>query len=301
MNWELLGHDWAVGMLKENVKKQRVRHAYLITGPEGVGRRTLSIRLAQALNCENSEDPGEPCFTCRNCEWIEKMKHPDLAVVQSEGRQKALSVEKIRELSRYLSFTPYEARYKIAILLRFEEASASASNALLKTLEEPASKVVIILNAVNTDVLLPTIVSRCEVIRLQPLPIDRLSHDLSNEWEIPQEEAEILAHVFGGRPGLARRFIESGELMAERNQWLDEHIQLLASDRVERFVYAWSLSNKRDVVNQVLACWLSFWRDIFLCAARSSTPLSNIDRKEEISVLSEEFGPDLAADKTRQG
>ena len=84
-NWQLLGHEWAVELLQGHLTNQRARHAYLITGPQGIGRRTLAIRLAQALNCTELVEPASPCGKCRACRLIEKMQHPDLSVIQSSS------------------------------------------------------------------------------------------------------------------------------------------------------------------------------------------------------------------------
>ena len=119
MNWNLLGHEWAVDLLHEHIAQEKVRHAYLLTGPRGVGRRTLALKMAQALNCTQSPAPGEPCYACRNCVRIEQMQHPDLAIVQAEQEGGVLKVDQVRELQRSLALHPYEARYRVALLLRF--------------------------------------------------------------------------------------------------------------------------------------------------------------------------------------
>src|SRR5574342_647685 len=137
MPWDLLGHEWAARLLTEHIAGGRLRHAYLFTGPRGVGRRTLALRLAQAVNCLQPPAPGVPCGACSACVRMERMQHPDLAVIQAETEGGVLKVEGVRDLQHSLSLAPYEARYRIALLLRFEEANPSAANALLKTLEEP--------------------------------------------------------------------------------------------------------------------------------------------------------------------
>ena len=111
MNWDMLGHEWAVSLLKGHIERDRVRHAYLITGPRGVGRRTLALRLAQALNCPQPSSPGDPCRTCRTCSQIERMQHPDLVVVQADQLGGTLKVDQIRELGRGLALAPYESQY----------------------------------------------------------------------------------------------------------------------------------------------------------------------------------------------
>jgi DNA polymerase-3 subunit delta' len=173
-NWNLLGHEWAVQLLSGQLERNSLRHAYLITGPAGVGRRTLALSLAQAVNCPTPLAPGFPCQTCRTCSQIARQQHPDLAIIQAEEVGGTLKVDQVRELQRSLNLAPYQARYRVALLLRFEEAHPSAANALLKTLEEPASQVILILTASSPDALLPTVVSRCEVFRLRPHTPDAL-------------------------------------------------------------------------------------------------------------------------------
>lgn len=289
MNWGLIGHEWAVQLLKKQVSSGNLRQAYLITGPKGIGRRTLALRFAQTLNCQDVDQAGEPCFCCRLCELIEGEKHSDLAVVRTEEDGRVLKVEQIRELGRFLSLAPYETAYKVAILLNFEEANESAANALLKTLEEPASKSIIILTADSGESLLPTIVSRCEMIRLRPLAASSLAEKLQGKVDKPAAEINFLAHISGGCPGVVLNMVSDPELIAFRNNWLEEHACLLAANLVERFTFADDLSGKKEQISQILAVWLSLWRDILLRSSGSQAPVTNIDRIEEIVLFSHQL------------
>jgi len=150
-NWNLIGHEWAVDMLKKHVVHGTTRHAYLLAGPPGIGRRTLALRFAQALNCLTPSAPGIPCGECRNCKQIAAMQHPDLTIVQADTEGGTLKVDQIRDARRLLTFKPYAANYRVALFLRFQEANDSAANALLKTLEEAPSYAVLILTADNPE------------------------------------------------------------------------------------------------------------------------------------------------------
>ena len=132
----------------------------------------------------------------------------------------------------------------MAILQRFEEAHISAQNALLKTLEEPPDKVILILTVDTAENLLPTIVSRCEVLRLRPLSIERLSEALQDRWQIPPEEARMLAHLSGGRTGKAVYYHRDSEALATRRERAEDFLRLLESSRRERFAYADPLRKK---------------------------------------------------------
>jgi DNA polymerase-3 subunit delta' len=290
MNWNMLGHEWAVSLLKEHVARGQVRHAYLFTGPHGVGRRTLALRLAQALNCPQPTAPGEPCGACRVCLQIERMQHPDLAVVQAEQRGAALKVEQVRELQRSLSLSPFEAQYRVALLLHFEEANVNAANALLKTLEEPGPKVVLVLTAESAEILLPTIVSRCELLRLRPLTVEQVSLGLERRWGVPADQAPLLASISDGRPGYALYLYQHPEQREQRNLWLNEHARLLLASRVERFRFAEVISKDKEATRTLLLVWLSLWRDVLLYAAGASAPPANLDRQVEIEDLAQRAG-----------
>jgi DNA polymerase-3 subunit delta' len=286
-NWSLLGHEWAVDLLRSNLVNGRLRHAYLFCGPPGIGRRTLALKLAQSINCEQSEPAGDPCGRCPSCRQIEKMQHPDLTVVQSEQVGGTLKVQQIREMQHSLSLSPYAGRYRVALILRFEEANPNAANALLKTLEEPPERVVLMLTASEPERLLPTIVSRCEIIRLRPLPLEAVSAGLQTHFGVSQEQAELLAHLSGGRPGLSIQYLQNPELLQTRQSCLDDLAHLLNSKRVERFAYAEQLSKGKDKTGDILQTWATFWRDVLLVRSGSNVPVTNVDRIEEIRKIAQ--------------
>jgi DNA polymerase III subunit delta' len=285
MDWGIHGQAWAVDLLKQHIIRAAVRHAYLLCGPAGVGRRTLALRFAQALNCTQPPTPGEPCGECRLCIHTERMQQADLAIVQTEQDATSIKVEQIRELQRSLMLTPYEARYRVALLLNFEQATPNSQNALLKTLEEAPEKVILLLTADSPENLLPTVVSRCEILRLRPMQVDTLADVLHQNHGVEPEQASLLAHLAGGRPGTALRLHNESPALEKRTQWLDDLTAALVAGRVERFQLAESISKDKEKMRQVLQAWLLYWRDIMLLSAGSSAPLTNLDRQVELNTL----------------
>ena len=293
MAWNLIGHQWAANLLQEHIRRGAVRHAYLFTGPEGVGRRTLALRFAQALVCEHPLAAGEACGQCRACRQVAQQTYPDLHVVQRAEDATVIKVEQIRALERTLALTP-RGPYRIALLRNFEDAHASAANALLKTLEEPPGKVVLLLTAESAESLLPTVVSRCEVLRLRAVPTDTLSTALQTRHGLPAERADFLAHLSGGRPGYALRLHQNPDLLAARAEALDALLRLLPADRIQRFAFAEKAAKARDDVRNTFAVWLSFWRDVLVLTSAASVPLTHVDYQPQLEALAASLSADQA-------
>jgi DNA polymerase-3 subunit delta' len=283
-NWGLLGHEWAVDMLRHHLRHDGLRHAYLFAGPAGIGRRTLARRVAQALNCEKPIERGEPCRVCRACAQIDEERYPDLSVVQAETEGGVLKVEQVREARRSLTLKPYQGNFRVALFLRFQEANDSAANALLKTLEEAPAHAVLILTADQPERLLPTIVSRCEILRLRPLPVEAVAAYLM-ERGADEERARLIAHISGGRAGYARKLMDDATLLEKREERLNDLQTLLPSARVAKFAYADKLAKDKDAMRATILIWLSYWRDVMLRAAQAETSLVNVDRNMEIEFL----------------
>ncbi|HUV16685.1 MAG TPA: DNA polymerase III subunit delta' [Pelolinea sp.] len=291
MGWDILGHDWAAEILKRHITTGNPRHAYMFSGPQGVGRRSLALCFAQAVNCPSPISPGESCGTCRTCQQIGRMQQADLTIVQSEASGESLKVDQIRDLQHSLSLAPYESAYRVALLLRLEEATHGAQNALLKTLEEPNPRVLLLVTADDPDNLLPTIVSRCELLRLRPMPLDDLADQLRERNKLEMEKARLIAHVAGGRPGYASRLAEDESLLVARDEWMKDFFMLLSARRSERFHYSESKARGRERaeakldLRDGLAHWLSLWRDVLLIMSGSGAPLTNLDYEVQIKSL----------------
>jgi len=293
MNWDILGHEWAVNLLREHVKRDQLRHAYLFTGPRGIGRRTLAIRFAQAINCQEPDSLGEPCLQCQTCKQLGKLQHPDLSVVQAEVEGENLKVDAIREVQYSLALHPYVSRYRIALFLRFEEATMQAMNALLKTLEEPNSRVIILITAESVEELLPTIVSRCQLIRLRPVAMEKIQESLRNNTNLSDEESLLLAYISNGRPGIALNLSQQPDILQQRKEWLDDLFRLMSASLVERFDFAetFLILNPKKILDRskfrnLLQVWLPYWRDVLIKNMKADIPVTNIDRENEIEKVS---------------
>jgi DNA polymerase III, gamma/tau subunits len=294
MSWNLIGHEWAERLFKQHLQNDEVRHAYLLTGAPGIGRRSLALEFACALNCLEPPAPGEFCGHCRVCNQLLKQQQPDLSIIQPEAEGGAIKVEQIRALQHSLSLSPYEAKYRIALLLNFQQANASAQNALLKTLEEAPRQVILFLTADSAESLLPTIASRCEIVRLHPSSIATVKETLISRWQVQPETADLCAHLSGGRVGMALRLAQNPGEIERRTQLLDDFTRLLPLSRRDRFAYIDSLSRDRDGIRFALQTWYTYGRDLLMLTNHSETELTNCNREAELKQIAAALPADAA-------
>ena len=274
----VIGHEWALDLLLNGLARGRVPHALLIVGPPNIGKTTTAFTFAQALNCTGSHPV--PCGDCLSCRKVVSGNHPDVRILDAPGQ--TLKISEVRELQRELSLSPHEGRWRVAVLSDFERATVEAANALLKTLEEPPAQVALVLTAVEADALLPTIVSRCQVVPLRTLPTLVVRDALISRWGAQPTQADLLAHLSDGRLGWAVQALEDQSLLARRDEHLDHLFSLMGKGRVERLAYAADLSRNPTLVREVLALWLGWWRDVLLLASGSHVSITNVDRKDTL-------------------
>lgn len=298
MEWHIHGHDWAVNLLRSHASGDKLRHAYLFVGTQSVGRRTLALRFAQALNCTQQPGEGEFCDNCRDCRQIWSLTYPDMSVLEPGEGHKDILIDQVRALQHTLALASYSASYRIALLPDFQRATTQAANALLKTLEEPPDRVVLLLTADALESLLPTIVSRCEVIRLRPASLESTKSLLQSEVGLTPERANLIAHLSGGRIGAAVRMAQDPAELERRGKHMATFLELLSAKRVERFKLAASLSRPydqaRQKVGEVLPIWLSFWRDVFVRASGAALPLVNVDLEAQVDTAANQMSAESA-------
>ncbi len=291
---DIIGHDRAINILKGCMKKERIPHAFLFTGDDGIGKRLVAMNFSKALSCRkeavedlfsfdtepdtgiHDTDQFDACDNCPQCTKIDKGNHPDMFMIAPEGDGGQITVSAIRELQESLSYKPFEGIWKIAVIDNADRLNQSAANAFLQTLEEPSSQSILILISSRPEMILPTIRSRCQRISFSPLPVNIMSGLLEEKFGNHDSDRSMLLSVLsGGRLGYAL----DEDLIAQRDWSFDLFRQML--DRLEDD--AWD--NRAEM--EEWFNWAELWlRDIAVFKATGHTDfLINKDRANEIMEI----------------
>ncbi len=294
------GHRWAVELLRRQMAQAKVAHAYLFTGPAQIGRGTLARWLAQALLCEEEASP--PCGRCPACRKVAAETHPDLRRLHlnlQEGNRRTLGIEAVREMRQGIAERPFYGRRKVYLIEDAECMTVEAENALLKTLEEPPPFVVLLLVALSDHLLLPTIVSRCQVLPLRPLSRQEVRQALMEHWDASEEQAGLLSSLSQGRLGWAVQALSDPQVLRKRQENLTALNRLLSAGLLERFAFAeaqerlWR-QGKAALVLETLQCWQGWWRDLFLLTQGCVDLVVNQDQLETLRNAGRQVSPQSA-------
>jgi len=283
-DWGVVGHDWAVALLRSSLSAGRVAHAYLFSGPPQIGKRTLALALAQALNCAQ---PDAPCGRCPSCLKIARGVHPDVRLITGEGTGGNIKIEQVRALQHEAVLAPYEGRYRVFIVRQMEQATLEAANSLLKTLEEPPAQVILVLTAIHSESLPQTIVSRCQHLGLRPVATPVVEEMLRDKGVTPVQ-AQLLARLSGGRLGWALQAAADEDLLRQRQQGLDRLARLLTAGRVERLAFAHEASADPAAARQLVELWTCWWRDLALFG-QGAEGLVNADQAEQFKLVGDQL------------
>lgn len=280
--WRVIGQDKVLSSLDYSLKTGSTAHAYLLLGPRQVGKGTLAVDLAQALNCDG---PDLPCGRCHSCQRILGGKHADVTPAGLDSKTE-IGIDDIRGLQRLASLPPYEGRCKVFIITDADYLSNEAANALLKVLEEPADRVVWLLLAAEEKRLLPTIMSRCQRLELKPVPQAQCEEALINRFQTDGDRAKLLSRLCHGRLGWALSALRDEAILERRHERLAGVLSLSSAGVGERFAYAQELADEfgrdRRAGSETMELWRDWWHDLMLIKGGHSEAVTNVDWLEAL-------------------
>ncbi len=285
---DISGQEMPTRVFGRMMKKGLLAHAYLLVGAPGAGKEALAFSLAKLLLCEKpylGEDLPSPCGSCAGCIKFEHQTHPDLVILKPQGAM--IKLDQIRDLQRSLSFPPLDSQRRVCLILEAQKINLPAANALLKTLEEPPGGNHLILTATSVRTLLPTIVSRCQVIHCEGLSVSALTERIKEERLCPSDSAQFLACFSEGSISKAMDLIEQNIFSVREGL-----LEFLKSKREKAlfmlFVLSKQISNKRENILLAVQVIRTFLRDLMMLKV-----LRKNDRKEPkelgVQIL---FNPD---------
>ena len=258
MAWdEIFGHEFAKRVLQAHLASGEIPSAYLLAGPDGVGKRRLALEFAKATNC--ASDGVRPCETCAPCTQINRRTHPDVHAIIPSGASDRIRIEDVRRLIGRVNLRPFSARMQVAILDGAERLTEEAANSLLKVLEEPPAHARFVLTTAHVSRCLPTVRSRCHLIRCQPLPREVVQRILSDTQRCDPQVAEAIARLSWGS---ASHAIDLAGRWAAYQQGLTR----LSSDAPSAWL-AHPLPETREELVRMLDGMMAWLRDLVVAAA----------------------------------
>jgi DNA polymerase-3 subunit delta' len=304
-NWSLIGNERALAALEPAIASAEPAHAYLFAGPAGVGKGLAAREFAAALNCEGSP---KPCRQCRNCrDTLEEGRmHPDFEWVApgsvcdetehaDHSGSRDIRICQVRRLQRVLSMTPYRGGWRIAVIDDADRLNQDASNAFLKTLEEPPAATVLILMTDREEHLLETVLSRCRRIAFTRVEREKVEAALKATGA-GQSQVTAIAALANGRVGWALRAVEDAGLLQEREAFLRNAVEIANSQRAARLLWARAAGDERgpavrERYLRELEVWEPWWRDVLALGSGAGTGIINIDKAESLAEEAKKYTP----------
>lgn len=289
-----------VELFKNVITNNRLSHAYIFTGQEGVGKTLFSRELAKAVFCQRSH--LDACDTCNTCQRIENNNFSDLFLVSPEKHSRVIKIEQLKYLQEVLNVKPLESKCKMVIIQSADRMNEAASNCLLKTLEEPPAYAVIILIATSLESVKDTVRSRCQIIRFSPLSVQVVKDILINNFHLENKQADRLAFISNGSVERAKLLSDSGAL--EKKNWLVGHLLTLKPDDNLTFskelVNEWHiqdldvLEEKRTFLKELIFSFLLYYRDLLVCKIGGrNLPIYHTDWRDTLLSKSASVSEDM--------
>ena len=290
--WPLVGNGHIVEYLKKSIATNHISGCYIFYGPDDIGKGTLAGFFAKSLVCCDMRGDTIPCGICESCVQADKGIHGDITVLEKEADKKNILVDQVREFIRILSMSSFLNSYKIGIIRQAENLSEKAFNALLKTLEEPKDKVVIILMTSKIELLLPTIVSRSQILRFNPVNPNDIYDYLLTEKKASRSSAKIFSRLCLGRPALAVKLIEDKDFFKDYQEKIKVFLELIKTDYNQRLDKIEKLAGRNSIgqestesAKKIIGIWQGLTRDLLLIKLEQPDLIQHQIVEKDLNIL----------------
>lgn len=278
---DIIGQEQIKSHLQTAIESGQVSHAYIIHGEQSSGKDFIAKIFATALQCESKETA--PCGECRSCKQAANGNQPDIIFVQHE-KPNTIGVEDIRtQIVNDMGIKPYSSPYKIYIVNEAEKMTPQAQNALLKTLEEPPAYGMIILLTTNVDSFLPTILSRCIVLNMKPVPDALVTKFLMEELNVPDYKAEVCTAFARGNIGKAKALATSEEFEQIKSDAVSLLKYVKEMDIADLVTTIKKITEYKFQIKDYLDIIMVWYRDVLLLKATNDA--NHLIFKEEIQYI----------------
>jgi len=280
---DIYGHERQIAILKKAIAQKRVGHAYLFSGINGAGKRTLAGEFAKALNCERADTLHDACEKCSSCLKARHASHADIIFIAAEGQ--FIRINAIREIQERMKFKPLEGGWRAVIIDDADKMNDHAANALLKTLEEPSAANILILVSSRPYSLPATIISRCRHMRFNPLPAIAVSRFLGEQRGMDRQKASLLAGLSGGSIGKALE-LDQEDIAAYRAEIMQLLMKARKDDPISLLNLVSNFGQDKNKIKQGMDIVSSCFRDaLILKETRKAEMLLNADHPSFINTL----------------
>ncbi len=284
---DIYGHERQIAILKKAITQKRVGHAYLFSGINATGKKTLAGEFVRALNCEESDNLGDACGKCSSCKKAQHLSHADMITITAEGQ--FIRINAIREIQERMKFKPLEGRWRTVIIDDADKMNDHAANALLKTLEEPSASNILILISARPYSLPATIISRCRHMRFNPLPVAAVSRFLVENKAMGEQKSFLLAGLSGGSIGRALE-LDQEDITAYRAELMKLLINAKKDNPISLLNLASNLGQDKNKIRQGLDIISSCFRDALVFKETGKGEmLINADKSSFIQILAEKL------------
>lgn len=276
---DIIGHENIIKGFKNAINNGTISHSYFFEGPKSIGKETLAKTLAKTLLCQKGGDT--PCNRCSSCIKFDSGNHPDFHIEYPDGN--SFKKEQIDELQRSIIKIPLESVKKVYILDHVDKMTQAAQNSFLKTLEEPPEYMILILLGINSYSLLPTIISRCQLVKFNSVEKYKIEKALIDIYHKTEEQAKLIALFSDGSVGRAIELSKSEEFKHLRDETIEKLDVVTNGDKIKIYSTSDFFEQNKEYIDEIMDIVLIWYRDLLIYSETKSEEF--IINKDKIDII----------------